>query len=100
MTIHSRFNVDIPTGSLQKWLFESSNAPLSDKPIFIDPERPDTHHLSLSQYRLWAKRLALGLKRAGLKPGDRVLLFSGNNLFFSVVFMGVRCRIFFSRDRR
>ncbi|KAK8138994.1 hypothetical protein PG984_002374 [Apiospora sp. TS-2023a] len=89
MTIHSRWNVDIPTGSLQKWLFESNSGPLSDKPIFIDPERPDTHHLSLSQYRLWAKRLALGLKRAGLKPGDRVLLFSGNNLFFSVVFMGI-----------
>ncbi|KAK8081712.1 hypothetical protein PG996_000493 [Apiospora saccharicola] len=89
MTIHSRWNVEIPTGSLQKWLFENSNGPLSDKPIFIDPERPDTHHLSLSQYRLWAKRLALGLKRAGLKPGDRVLLFSGNNLFFSVVFMGI-----------
>ncbi|KAK8089437.1 hypothetical protein PG997_004398 [Apiospora hydei] len=89
MTIHSRWNVDIPTCSLQTWLFESSTGPLSDKPIFIDPERPDTHHLSLSDYRLWAKRLALGLKKAGLQPGDRVLLFSGNNLFFSVVFMGI-----------
>jgi 4-coumarate--CoA ligase len=34
-------------------------------------------------------RLAAGLRRAGLKPGDRVLLFSGNNLFYPVVFMGI-----------
>lgn len=31
----------------------------------------------------------MGLRKAGLQPGDRVLLFSGNNLFFPVVFMGV-----------
>ncbi|KAK6864124.1 AMP-binding enzyme [Apiospora arundinis] len=89
MTIHARWNVDIPECSLQKWLFGGSTGPLSDKPIFIDPERPDTHHLSLQGYRQWAKRLALGLQKAGLKPGDRVLLFSGNNLFFPVVFMGI-----------
>ncbi|KAK8095623.1 AMP-binding enzyme [Apiospora kogelbergensis] len=89
MTIHSRWNADIPECSLQKWLFGSYTGPLSDKPIFIDPERPDTHYLSLHDYRLWAKRLALGLQKAGLKPGDRVLLFSGNNLFFPVVFMGI-----------
>lgn len=27
--------------------------------------------------------------KAGLKPGDRVLLFSGNNLWYPVVFMGI-----------
>lgn len=98
MTIHSRWNADIPECSLQKWLFGSYTGPLSDKPIFIDPERPDTHYLSLHDYRLWAKRLALGLQKAGLKPGDRVLLFSGNNLFFPVVFMGVRYSLFFIPD--
>jgi 4-coumarate--CoA ligase len=29
------------------------------------------------------------LQKAGLKPGNRVLLFSGDNIFFPVVFMGI-----------
>lgn len=90
MTIHSRWKNPIPEGSLQKYVFGSSSGRLSDKPIYLDPERPDTHFLTVNDYRDWSKRLALGLQRAGLKPGDRVLLFSGNNLFFPVVFMGVR----------
>lgn len=89
MTIHSRWSAEIPKGSLQSWVFGSSFGALSDEPQFIDPERPSTHFLTLSQYRLWAKRIALGLIEAGLKPGDRVLLFSGNTLFTPVIFMGI-----------
>lgn len=36
-----------------------------------------------------SKRVALGLLDAGLKPQDRVLLFSGNNIFFPSVFLGI-----------
>jgi acyl-CoA synthetase (AMP-forming)/AMP-acid ligase II len=57
--------------------------------LFIDPERPDTHFLSKSDYRLLGKRVALGLQAEGIKPGDRVLVFSGNNLYFPSFFMGV-----------
>jgi 4-coumarate--CoA ligase len=89
MVIQSRWTAEVPQGSLQKWVFGSSFAVLSDKPQFIDPERPDTHFLTLSQYRLWSKRLAIGLTQAGLRPGDRVLLFSGNTLFTPTVFMGI-----------
>lgn len=89
MTILSRWTADIPGGSLQKWTFGSSFDPLPETPQYIDPERPDTHFLTRSQYRLWSKRLAIGLVEAGLRPGDRVLLFSGNKLFTPVVFMGV-----------
>lgn len=31
----------------------------------------------------------MGMRKSGLKQGDRVLLFSGNDLFFPVVFMGI-----------
>lgn len=88
MPVRSRWSVDIPDGSLPRWTFGSSFDPLSDKPLFIDPERPDTHIITQSQFRLWSKRFALGLTEAGLKPGDRVLLFSGNKLFTPVIFMG------------
>jgi acyl-CoA synthetase (AMP-forming)/AMP-acid ligase II len=43
----------------------------------------------MSNYRLLSKRVALGLQKAGLKAGDRVLIFSNNNLFFPSVFLGV-----------
>ncbi|ORY59523.1 uncharacterized protein BCR38DRAFT_488555 [Pseudomassariella vexata] len=88
MTIHSRWTKLVPETPLQTWVFGSSFERLSDKPQFIDPEQPD-HSLSVAEYRLWSKRFAMGLQAAGLKPGDRVLLFSGNNLFFPVVFMGI-----------
>lgn len=57
--------------------------------MYIDADRPDTHFLTQATFRLWAKRFAVGLLEAGLQPGDRVLLFSGNDIFFPVVLMGV-----------
>ncbi|KAI5860242.1 acetyl-CoA synthetase-like protein [Durotheca rogersii] len=89
MVISSRWTVPIPNESLHKWVFGSSFGALPDSPQFVDPERPDTHFITKADYRLWSKRLAIGLIRAGLKPGDRVLLFSGNTLFTPVFFMGI-----------
>ncbi|KAI5456641.1 AMP-binding enzyme [Mariannaea sp. PMI_226] len=89
MIITSRWSEPIPNCSLQQWIFGSPSAALSDNPIFIDPDRPDTHYVTMSDYRLLAKRVALGLQRRGLKPGDRVLVFSGNNIFFPPVFLGI-----------
>ncbi|OLN85890.1 4-coumarate-CoA ligase-like protein 2 [Colletotrichum chlorophyti] len=89
MPIESRWTEPVPNCSLQKWIFGSSFEPLSDRKAFYDADRPDTHYLTFSDYRLVAKQIAIGLQAAGLKPGDRVLLFSGNNLFFPVLFLGV-----------
>ena len=89
MTIPSRWQVPIPDGSLQKWIFGSVNDPLPDTKSFIDPEQPDTNYVTLRNYRLLSKRVALGLLKAGLKEGDRVLTFSGNTIFFPSVFLGV-----------
>jgi 4-coumarate--CoA ligase len=89
MPIISRWSVAIPEVSLQNWVFGSSVEPLREKRCFTDANRPDTQYLTFSAFRLWAKRVAVGLQKAGLQPGDRVLLFSGNNIFFPVVFMGI-----------
>ncbi|CAI4215133.1 unnamed protein product [Parascedosporium putredinis] len=35
------------------------------------------------------KQIAVGLQEAGLRLGDRVLIFSGNNIYFPVIFLGV-----------
>lgn len=89
MVLESRWKAPIPKCSLQQWVFGSSQGPISDKKLYIDPERPDTHFLTKADYRLLAKRVALGLQAEGIKPGDRVLVFSGNNLYFPSFFMGV-----------
>jgi AMP-binding enzyme len=89
MPLKSRWRVEIPEVSLQTWVFGTPNEPLRNDRCLTDANRPDTHYLTFSTFRLWAKRVAVGLQKAGLRPGDRVLLFSGNNIFFPVVFMGI-----------
>lgn len=84
----SRWSVPIPRTSLPSYLFTSPYAPISRAPLYIDAERPDTYYLSLHDYREWSKRLAAGLIAAGLEPGDRVMLCSGNAICFPVVLMG------------
>ena len=90
MPIHSRWTLPIPTASLPKFLFTSPTHPLphGPKPAFISADNPSVH-LTHNEFRLLSQRFAAGLIKAGLQPGDRVLLFSGNNIFFPVVFMGI-----------
>ena len=90
MVIRSRWTVDIPPVSLPTYLFGGPHTLLpSESPCFVDANHPDELYLSLHTFRLWAKRFAKGLRMAGLKDGDRVLLFSGNTIFFPVVVLGV-----------
>lgn len=91
MVVKSRWSIPIPECSLQQWIFGSSKKPLEggDGKAMVDADRPDTHFLTFEEYRLLGKRIGLGLQQAGLKPGDRVLLFSGNNVYFPSVFLGV-----------
>ncbi|KAH7148520.1 hypothetical protein EDB81DRAFT_465225 [Dactylonectria macrodidyma] len=89
MPIKSRFSVPVPNCSIQQWVFGSPSGPLPDKKAWIDADRPETHFLTYTQGRLLAKRIAVGLIEDGVKPGDRVLLYSGNSIFFPAIAMGV-----------
>ncbi|KAJ6145775.1 hypothetical protein N7470_009670 [Penicillium chermesinum] len=90
MPYQSRWKIDVPDAHLASLLLQSPTAPLSTtKKCFIDADRPDSHFFTPHTFRLWSQRFAAGLRNAGLQPGDRVLLFSGNNLFFPVALLGV-----------
>lgn len=89
MVVESRWSVDIPQCSIPTWLFKSPASPRSDEKQFIDAEKPETHFITQEGYRLWSQRLALGLQREGLRPGDRVLIFSPSSIVFPVGFMGI-----------
>lgn len=85
----SRWSVPIETTSLPSFIFGASHNNLPEVVSYVDADRPETHYFTLHDYREWSKRVAVGLISAGLNAGDRVLLYSGNNLFFPTVFMGV-----------
>lgn len=87
----SRWRVEIPKCSLPTLLFKSATEPLEkEKPCFLDAARSETHYFTPSTYRLWCQRFALGLLNSGkFEKGDRLLMFSGNDLLYPVVFMGV-----------
>ena len=90
MPFQSRWQIDVPDCHLASLVLTSPTHPLSNSHrCFAEAARPDTHYFTTHGFRLWSQRFAAGLRRAGLKPGDRVLLFSGNDLFFPVVFMGI-----------
>ena len=83
----SRWTVDIPALDVPSYVFGSQTEPLGDRPLIIDADKPE-YHLTKDALRLWCKRFALGLHNHGFQPGDRLLLFSGNTVFFPVVFLG------------
>ncbi|OQE40883.1 hypothetical protein PENCOP_c005G08809 [Penicillium coprophilum] len=90
MPYKSRWTIDIPDIHLASLLFQSPTASLSKThKSYLEAARPETHYLTTHDLRLWSQRLAAGLRQSGLQPGDRVLLFSGNDLFFPVVLLGV-----------
>ena len=89
MVITSRFNIEVPNCSIQKWMFGSCHAPISERRVWIDADNPHTRYVTLSASRLLAKRLAVGLLDHGLQPGDRVLVFAGNSIMFPVAMLGI-----------
>ncbi|KAK5988241.1 4-coumarate--CoA ligase isoform 6 [Cladobotryum mycophilum] len=88
MPIASRWSTPLPEVSLPVWVFGSPNGPLADNQVFIDAENP-SRALSFSEFRQYSKRIAAGLLELGVCPGDRVLLYSGNELFVPCLFFGV-----------
>jgi len=89
MVIKSQYSVPIPQVSLPTYIFDSPTVELPKEPFYLSASEPKKYNISLHDLRLYAKRFASGLRRAGLQPGDRVLLYSGNTLFFPAVVMGI-----------
>ncbi|KAB8346207.1 hypothetical protein FH972_023252 [Carpinus fangiana] len=84
----SRWQIPIPEQTLPTFLFGSPDSPLPERDVFIDAERPENYAITLEGYRLWAKRFAVGLQKAGLQPGESVQVYSGNTLFFPIALVG------------
>lgn len=85
----SRWSVDIPITSLPSLLLGDDPDALPETPAYVDTENPEVLRLSWREFGFWCRRVAAGLVDAGLCPNERVLVYSGNNIFFPVVTLGV-----------
>jgi 4-coumarate--CoA ligase len=85
----SRWTIAVPEVSIPTFMFGSPNAPLGDGLAYADADDPATLSMTWNDFRLWSQRFAAGLVAAGLQKGDRVVIFSPNNIFYPVVFTGV-----------
>ncbi|RPB11486.1 acetyl-CoA synthetase-like protein [Morchella conica CCBAS932] len=89
MPVKSRWQCAIPQCSFPTYVFTSPTHPLPKAPLYIDALSPTNHYLTTHSYRSTVVRIASGLISCGLFPGDRVLLYSGNNIYFPTVFTGI-----------
>lgn len=82
--IESPLSVEIPPTDLFSYIV-SSGTPLSrQSPSYFDAASPSANY-TVEEAVLIAKRFGCGLQSLGLRNQDKVLLYSGNDLFFPVM---------------
>ena len=80
--------VDIPAIDVPTYVFTAGTEASRSLPQYFDADAPHINY-SVNEAKSNVKRFAKGLQIRGLKPDDKVLLFSPNDLFFPVLFWGV-----------
>ena len=81
-------NIDIPQTNILTYLFGDGGVDASDAPLWIDV-LDDKKSLSSRTALQWIKRLALGLDRQDVKPGEVVLTVTPNHIFVPIAFLGI-----------
>ena len=62
--------------------------PVSNEPLWYDAANPSLN-LSPRQLLLWVKRFGLGLDRLGVAYGDIIMIYTPNNIFVPVAYLGI-----------
>lgn len=90
----SPYQLDIPPIDIATFVFRGVDEAARAQPQYFNADRPE-QNFSLQEAELLVKRVALGLQQqVGLRPNDKVLLYSGNSLYFPVLFwatVAARC---------
>ncbi|KAL3472698.1 acetyl-CoA synthetase-like protein [Aspergillus californicus] len=86
--IESPLSVPIPPIDLFSYIVSSGTALSRKAPQYFDATSPSSSY-TLEDAELMAKRFGRGLQLMGLQKQQKVLLYSGNNLFFPVALWGV-----------
>ncbi|KAL2065236.1 hypothetical protein VTL71DRAFT_2905 [Oculimacula yallundae] len=80
-------DIEIPKVDLLTYAFPEGTTPSSD-PLWHDTKDP-SNTISPAQCLQWIKRLAVGLKKAGVKKGEVVMIFTPNHIFVPVAYLGI-----------
>jgi long-subunit acyl-CoA synthetase (AMP-forming) len=86
--IKSPYQIDIPTTDVTSFVFSSGTAISREAPQYFDAATP-SKCFSLAEAEGYVRQIARGLEKLGLRPGDKVLLYSHNCLFFPVLLWAV-----------
>lgn len=81
-------DLDIPQTNILSYLFPKNEKP-QEEPLWYDTRDPVGKNLSPAQALTWVKKLAFGLERFGLKRGDVVMIFTPNQIFVPVAYLGI-----------
>lgn len=88
VTYTAPHTIPIPATDIASFIFAGDVA-AQQSPQFFDADTPARHY-SLAQAQTYVKQVAHGLQtKLHLQPDDKVLLYSGNNLYFPVLLWGV-----------
>lgn len=88
VVVESPDTVDIPAIDVPTYVFTAGTEDSRSIPQYFDADLPSRNY-SVKEAEGYAKRFAKGLQIRGLKPNEKVLLYSPNDLFFPVLFWGV-----------
>ncbi|PYH28470.1 acyl--CoA ligase [Aspergillus neoniger CBS 115656] len=80
-------SIDIPVQDIISWIFDEERYDI-DKPVYIDAS-DTSRSISWRQARILVRQLAAGFKAAGLKDGDCVCLHSFNDIYYSILVLGI-----------
>jgi long-subunit acyl-CoA synthetase (AMP-forming) len=86
--IESPHSVDIPVSDIPSWVFSAGTPSTRMSPQYFNADNPK-ECFSLSEAELYVKRVARGLQMLGLRPDDKVMLYSPNQLFVPILLWGV-----------
>jgi 4-coumarate--CoA ligase len=88
LVVKSPISIAIPAIDVPSYVFSSGTQASRAIPQYYDAERP-SRNFSLAEAEVHVKRFGKGLQKLGLQPGDRVLLYAGNRLFFPIALWSV-----------
>lgn len=80
--------LDFPAIDIPSYIFHHTRANNSHVAQFFDADNP-ADNFDLIQAEVQVKRFAKGLQNLGLRPGDKVLLYSSNKLYSPIAIWGV-----------
>ncbi|OQV02545.1 hypothetical protein CLAIMM_07730 [Cladophialophora immunda] len=78
---------EIPNKDICSWIFDEPKYDVN-KPIFIDASNTN-RSLSHLQARTIIRQLIGGLRKAGVKRGDCVLIHSFNDIYYPILFLAI-----------